>query len=438
MHSQWEDFSYIQSVIEKKRSGQGLVSMTLASGIDYIVKWDLEAINRWYSELTIDPAGGRSEGLNDSRDFLRLIYDMIAGGSGIDIQINTLELCKELEKRFRIEEYTVAGTAAQGACALAKMGFYAALHTTVMTKKLRSLMASPFLLTEENGQLKSLTEEDAKPDDREYAPHFIFQYSPGDEIVVNGKSMMAGKANRLILTYDRKNMMTPINDKYFRALQNSVRPISSMVVSGFNTIVSKEIIIEKVREIARWIERLYSYSHDIVFYFEGAAYHTRSFIPFLYDRLGGIVDVLGFNEDELKDIMEINNIRFDIANYKDLLSALRFLEERYNPRLGIVFHTKDYSLYLGKKTRADIEGGLHLGNLMAAAKARTGYYGDLDSLRECLSVPLSREGMKLYEFAGSHGEEECIVAPNRALEMPKSTIGLGDTFTAGMQLAFIN
>ena len=73
-------------------------------------------------------------------------------------------------------------------------------------------------------------------------------------------------------------------------------------------------------------------------------------------------------------------------------------------------------------------------------RARTGRYGSREDCLETLkTLALSEAGLKMaaaLERADTYGRFAKLV-PTRYMEHPKYTIGLGDTFTAGMLTAFI-
>ena len=108
---------------------------------------------------------------------------------------------------------------------------------------------------------------------------------------------------------------------------------------------------------------------------------------------------------------------------------------------GIVLHTKDYALYYGDPLDGvDMEQGLTLGNLMASTRARIGRYGTPQDCADSLALPLSQRGMTFAEdFVALAAENEgqvLVAVPSRYIEHPRYTIGLGDTFTAGVQISF--
>ena len=98
-------------------------------------------------------------------------------------------------------------------------------------------------------------------------------------------------------------------------------------------------------------------------------------------------------------------------------------------------------MYFGKPLEGvDVEQGLTLGNLMATTRARIGRYGRIDDCRETLALPLSRIGQSLVadfaDLAAQNADQVLVAVPSRYMERPRYTIGLGDTFTAGVQISF--
>ena len=96
-------------------------------------------------------------------------------------------------------------------------------------------------------------------------------------------------------------------------------------------------------------------------------------------------------------------------------------------------------MYYGNELpNIDIEKGLTMGNLMSGTRARTGRYGDQKDCEETLSLPLSPTGLRFaQEVENISSSRSICLVPSRYMEKPAYTIGLGDTFVAGVQMAFI-
>ena len=102
-------------------------------------------------------------------------------------------------------------------------------------------------------------------------------------------------------------------------------------------------------------------------------------------------------------------------------------------------HTKDYAMYYGDELKGvNLEKALTLGNLLSGTRARVGHYGNLDECRESLKLALSPAGLRFAEkLQEMKLEKKAFLVPSRYMEKPVCTIGLGDTFVAGVQFAFV-
>ena len=75
---------------------------------------------------------------------------------------------------------------------------------------------------------------------------------------------------------------------------------------------------------------------------------------------------------------------------------------------------------------------------MSATRARIGHYGTQDECCKTLELELSDRGLQMYDaFAELPLRKFCCVVPTRYMEYPKYTIGLGDTFVAGVHTCFM-
>ena len=150
------------------------------------------------------------------------------------------------------------------------------------------------------------------------------------------------------------------------------------------------------------------------------------------------VDVLGMNEEELVVHTRECGQDIDKSSFPDILRGLELVQKKHGVK-GIILHTKDYSLYFGNELAGiNIEKGLAMGNLMAGTRARTGRYGSRQDCMDSLKDPLSPTGLRFAEELQAMSlAYDVHLVPSRYLEKPKYTIGLGDTFVAGVQMAFV-
>ena len=145
------------------------------------------------------------------------------------------------------------------------------------------------------------------------------------------------------------------------------------------------------------------------------------------------------NEEEVQACAELQGVPIDKNNFDSMIHGLSLVLRQY-PVGGIILHTKDYAAYFGKPLKVDIELGLTAGNLLSGTRARTGHYGNLQECRELLQYGFSQTGAQFSAEAAAwqpqHPERQLVLVPSRYLERPRCTIGLGDTFVAGVLTCF--
>ena len=81
---------------------------------------------------------------------------------------------------------------------------------------------------------------------------------------------------------------------------------------------------------------------------------------------------------------------------------------------------------------------------MASTKAALGQISDIDDLETGLEIPHNKHGKVLKEIVEKLSKEKeleeyrIILVPSRIVENPKSTVGLGDTISAGAFVGYVS
>jgi ADP-dependent phosphofructokinase/glucokinase len=144
------------------------------------------------------------------------------------------------------------------------------------------------------------------------------------------------------------------------------------------------------------------------------------------------------NEEELAYILNMYNFPINIEDIISCVEGIKYIKENLRINKGVIVHTKDYSMYVGDKLENDIESGLIYGNMLATTKAMVGWYGSKKQISKVLELPLSEKGMCNRKIIGdSNYDSETIIVPTKYIDKPKYTIGLGDSFVAGVQICFM-
>lgn len=421
--------------IEKAQERDKKIVFGYTSNLDILLEWDVSTFNSILEcYLKSEPELEHGEIIDSMEEFARIVAFYSVRGLGGEMDISRAEVCDYLECRFHTVP-ALGGTCAQGAGALGTIGFPVIAHLTDRSKDVCQLLDYPGVFSVNEHGLVPVIESatNAKP-----TKHLVLQYEKGDIVKGYGKEYVIPVSNRLILDFDAIHKLLPIRKDFLEYVEKNAVDFYSYSVSGFNLIVDLKTLSDRLGELEQHYSYLKKENPACILYLESAHYLSHEGRQMVFDCLAQQIDIIGMNEEELTDLALQAGVRTDTTNLRSVVRGLEAVICRY-PVKGLVVHTKDYAMYYGERLEDhDIEKGLTLGNLMAGTKARIGYYGSLQECRETLSLPLSPAGQAFASELDSFEASRYIcVVPSRYMKYPASTIGLGDTFVAGMQLGFV-
>lgn len=426
----------IPSKIDEMKKNKQYTVFGYTSDLDVLVKWDIDKFNKLLQEyLTEEPSFAEGECITDMPSFARIVSYFAINGLGGELDITDINVFEYLKNNFDYR-FALGGTAAQGAAALGALGVPAILHITDKCKPVCKLLDYPdiFMVSAEGELLPVMDFASEKPP----VCHIILQFSKGDVISVKGKEYTIPLSNRLIMDIDTIHKYLPIDEEFLPYCEKNAKRFFSYNISGFNAIIDLNIIKKRTAELKEHYKKVKENNPDCFIYLEGAHYLNSECKNYVFKELSDCIDILGMNEEEMVDLCAKLDNKVDKNCLESVLVALEQIISRY-PVKGIIMHTKDYSMYFGMELKnCDIEMGLTMGNLLSGTKARIGKYGNLEECYGTLSTPLSPIGLEFADQLSKINRKEYIcIVPSRYMDNPTDTIGLGDTFVAGMQLGFI-
>lgn len=431
-----ECLHWLQATVGNAKGSRKRVAMGYTSNLDILLEWDIDVFNSVLEDhLKVEPCAHEGETIDSVEDFARIVSSYILRGLGGEIDISNSSVCHFLEQKFRTR-LALGGTCAQGSAALGVIGFPVVAHLTDRSGEVSQRMNYPNVSVVSKGQLVSAVEGASNEPS---VKHIIVQYNRGDVVRVLGKEHVIPASNRLILDYDDLHKGLSVDKEFMQYVEENAADLCSYSISGFSLIVDATRLGQALDVLEPHYARIKQVNPQCVIYLEGAHYLSPSIQQMTFDRLSKHIDILGVNEEELVDLVERHGVAIDCEDLGSILRGLEAVITHY-PVKGIVLHTKDYALYYGHRFAGlDMERGLTIGNLMATTKARLGHYGTVEDCKETLALDLSHVGLAFAKDLESvqKGRYTCIV-PSRYMKNPHSTIGLGDTFVAGMQMGFVD
>jgi ADP-dependent phosphofructokinase/glucokinase len=417
-----------------RQNGRRLV-LGYTSDLDVIIEWNGETFADIISTyLKEDPFLIDGDVIDSMGSFARIVSYYMIHGLGGEIDITNADVCEYLESHFKTA-YALGGTCAQGAAALNAVGFPVLVHITDRSKEVCNLIEGPGVeMVTPDGVVPIMKGASVEQPVR----HMILQYSKGEKILANGVTYEIPDSNRLILDFDTIHKYLPLDQCFLDYCETFANNMLVYSVSGFNGILDDDIIRKKVNELATHYKTVKNQNPNCVIYLEDAHYLNFNMKRIVFDRLAGVIDILGMNEEELIDHTKKLGFQMHRDDLASVLEGLDFMLEKY-PMQGIVLHTKDYSMYYGNQIKGvDFIKGLTLGNLVAGTRARTGRYGSFEDCGETIRLPLSPAGIIFTEqLANMNTKKHVWMVPSRYIDCPNCTIGLGDTFMAGFLISFV-
>lgn len=431
-----ERFDQMEMIIDWRKSNKKMPAMGYTSNLDVLCDFQIDILNRLLEQyMQGEDLSGMtaSELIKTEQDLIRTLVYYCGKGIGGEVDIENVTLIEQ----FFSTKYGMGGTATQAAMALAAVGCPSVIHLTDDSKEVCDILRSPHIYTVSPDVHLIHTNEVTQRHEQEI--HYIIQFKKGDVIRLGDQELVIPVSNRLILTKITVNEYLPFSKPYFEYIERHAQEISSNVLSSFNAIKNEDILRERIEFVKQHIAKYKARNESGIVFFEDAHYHSKTIRRLCIEGLYPEVDIVCMNEEELAYTLNMYNFTMDLEDIISCVEGIRFIKEHFQIHKGIIVHTKDYSMYAGEPLEQDIESGLIYGNMLATAKAMFGCYCTKEQIFEILKLPLSPKGVQHREIiCKSKYSSEVVIVPTKYIDQPKYTIGLGDSFVAGVQICLMN
>lgn len=409
----------------------GNVDLWMEKGLQHFLEWaDVTTL-----EVTLPRRHIASE-----RDFLASWQHYARQGLGAEAVTTQGALIQQLMEASPYQKQ-LGGTASQGAAALAAFGLPNLLAFPDHSAAMLELFEGKAIYSVHEG---ALIPSSHLPVCGEPALHLVFQSQRGETYMSSAGPQQIPQGNRFILDYDPYLANFPLDTAFMRYVLEHADQITSLNLSGFNTVSDPDLMGARLEELLAFIQKLKALNPTCVIFLESAFFLSEEVKNMVFTRLGPELSLLSMNEEELASLAREVHGELDLASLPSLLSCFDQIRALWQIP-GLIVHTQNYALFYGQPPQtAHLERGLLVGNLMAGYRALTGTYGSWAACRELLHEEESARGRQFRReasrlFPPDHGDAACelLVVPSRHLKTAPFTIGLGDTFAAGVQTAFL-
>ncbi|CAF30852.1 ADP-specific phosphofructokinase [Methanococcus maripaludis] len=285
----------------------------------------------------------------------------------------------------------------------------------------------------------------------------IFEYKEDIEFYLENEKITTPQSNRFIVASRPENLRIEIKDELKSHLPEIGQLVDCAIISGVQAIKEEysdgktsEYYLNKVKED---IKSLKKENKDLKVHFEFASIQNTEMRKKIAESILPEVDCVGMDETEIANIIhvlgyeELSEGILKHSKIEDVLKASKILLEKYNLE-GMQVHTMYYIMYLCKKggilSDESLEKTLEFATVLASTKAALGQISSIEDLKTGLKIPHNKHGELLKEIVENISKEKelggykIILVPSRIVENPKSTVGLGDTISAGAFVGYVS
>jgi len=390
------------------------IALGFCNNVDYEIVWNAEILEDLvirYGIRAHEPSALAE--IRCERDLVVSILGFMRTAEGGERFVGGSEILERFAARFE-KKVTLGGTSVRAAIAMRKLGHRSALHLITQNEHVRRLLPpdSPYVCSNESDSIY---------------PHLILQFGAGDRVQAGDIDIRARQPNRLIYHCNADRIAMRIAPDFADLIVEA----RVLLVSGFNAMQSKPLLLERLSELRRLLERL---PKDATVFLEDGGYHDPAYRKFIYETLGSRLDVYSMNEDELQSHLGRN---IDLGDIGQVWRALRDLN-RVIPAAALVVHTRHWALVYGIDA-GRYAAALRAGVTMATTRFRYGdefTRADYDDIASRAPSPAGAEFARAFN-AVAGGSAVCVAVAEVAQDKA-TTIGLGDAFVGGFLPALLD
>lgn len=420
-----------------RRSGAH-VACGFTANVDRVVRLSEEGLAALLVGREIALDGRRVTQADTVDDLLTAVVQAIAAGRGIDLPVRDPGVQAWLLERVGGRDQ-VGGTGAQAAVTLAHLGFPVLLHLTGRSLAQIGALRSP-------GRIAVATTHGIVPAEEavEVADptmwHVALEYGAGLTARVGQRSIVAPRADRIIVSHDPVNADFRIDPRFAAALANPAFPVRGLLLSGFSQVTEtaslERVLAEAVAALGCWR----AMRPDLFVHLELGAMPRPALLRRVVDVFSPLVDSVGLNGDELRDLLGASAKPSNESNEEEAALASRlasFARQIPTPRVSL--HSGSCCLTVTAGAPERERDALLVGSLVASTRARTGAFPTVaalsESLADCRPHPTGQTTIRALGLCDGIGAVETgslVGVPTPLVETPRATVGLGDSFTAGV------
>jgi ADP-dependent phosphofructokinase/glucokinase len=414
-------------------------------------------------------------------DFVAGLVYCMKNGCGAEWLIINQSVFEFLKNRYFGKSLVrMGGNAGIMANALSQIGVSRVIpNVAVPSKTQLSLFSKKTIYFPENlpqtmeNTLKDSDENKSVLSSNQEPIHFVFDFSEGETFSLYGTEIKVPRENRFIATWDHLNLRLFVNHAFEHYALKHACKIDGVLVSGFHLLLEnypdgktyKKILEDTFNQLKSWKNR----NDKLQIHIEFGHFASKEIANSVFLKFAKFSDSLGMNEDELEMLYNLHGINREGLQHMEVeaISNAAFrLASKYGLK-KLLIHTREFVLTafnfkLNSRSCSESKPESETEQLQKAAEEKlealkfgvrcAGVYAASGKLegrefveKEASTLQESQFGRAqigafLKAFNGKTlGQGAYVLKENYIICMlptmlsrsPVTTVGLGDTLTAG-------
>ena len=306
--------------------------------------------------------------------------------------------------------------------------------------------------------------------------HFVFDFSEGETFSLYGTEVRVPRENRFIATFDHLNLRLFVNPAFEQYAIQHACELDGVLISGFHLLLEnypngrtyKTILDDTFSQLKSWKTR----NNKLQIHLEFGHFASKEIANSVFLKFAKLSDSLGMNEDELAVFSNLHGVSGEGLQHMeaDAISSAAFRLASGHGLKKLIIHTREFVLAVFKtgfefNSRAAsefemdeskssilqraarekleaLEFGVKCAGVYAASGRLEGRKFVEEEASKLQESPFGREqiesfvkvfnGKTLGQGAYTLKENYIIcMLPTMLSRYPVTTVGLGDTLTAG-------
>lgn len=433
------------------------------TNVDAITYLNGETVQRLIDEFGAEAVKKRMDEyprqINEPLDFVARLVHALKTGKPMAVPLVNEELHTWFDSHFKYDVERMGGQAGIIANLLASLDFNRVLVYTPHLAKKQAMMfverPNLFYPVVEDGKLVFKHPHEAYRDGDPIKVNRIFEFRAGTTFKLGDETVTVPFSGRFIVSARFESIRIYTEPELKPFLPEIGETIDGAILSGYQGIKLRYSDGKDANHYLREAKKdilLLKREKDVKVHLEFASIQNRELRKKVIYNLFPLVDSVGMDEAEIAHVLnalgysKLADRIFTYNRIEDTVLGGKILIDEMNLEI-LQIHTIYYIMYI---THADnplsedeLRSSLELATTLAAARASLGEIRSPEDFRVGLNVPYNERGeyVKLrFEEAKRRlrtREYRVVIIPTRLVKNPVSTVGLGDTISAGAFTSYL-